>query len=120
MGIAPLWGFQMLIAIGISIYFKLNKALVLIAANISFPPFIPLILYLSHLAGKIWMGDHAVELSFDENLNPEMIYNTFTLYSFIQYILGAVTLALGSGVFFGLVTYILLKFSKHERLQREP
>jgi uncharacterized protein (DUF2062 family) len=109
MGIIPLWGFQMLIAIAVSIYYKLNKALVLIAANISVPPLFPLILYVSHLTGKIWMGDNAVDISFDKGLTIEMIYDTFTFTSFIQYILGAITLALVSGLFFGLITFILLK-----------
>lgn len=114
MGIVPLWGFQMLIAITISIFFRLNKALVLIAANISFPPFIPVILYLSLLMGKIWMGKEAIDLSFDKDIDLDTVHN-----SFMQYLYGAVTLALLSGLFFGFVTYILLKFSKRERLQRE-
>lgn len=114
MGIIPLWGFQMLIAITISIFFRLNKALVLIAANISFPPFIPVILYLSLLMGKIWMGKEAIDLSFDKDINLDTVHQ-----SFVQYFYGAVTLALLSGLLFGLVTFILLKFSKHERLKKE-
>jgi uncharacterized protein (DUF2062 family) len=109
MGIIPLWGFQMLIAIAVSVYYRLNKALVLIAANISFPPFIPLILYISHRTGKIWMGASAVNLSFDKDLTFKMIYKSFTVASFVQYILGAVTLSTLSGLFFGLITFILLK-----------
>jgi uncharacterized protein (DUF2062 family) len=114
MGIVPLWGFQMLIAITISIFFRLNKALVLIAANISFPPFIPVILYLSLMMGKIWVGKEAVNLSFDKDLDLDTVH-----HSFMQYLYGAVTLAVLSSLFFGCVTYILLKFSKHERLPRE-
>jgi uncharacterized protein (DUF2062 family) len=114
MGIVPLWGFQMLIAITISIFFRLNKALVVIAANISFPPFIPVILYLSLLAGKFWMGKEAIDFSFDKDIDLDTVHT-----SFMQYIYGAVTLALLSGLFFGFATYILLKFSKHERLRKE-
>ena len=110
MGIVPLWGFQMLIAISIAILFKLNKALVLIAANISFPPFIPVILYLSHLTGKIWMGKNAVTLSFSKGLDLDMMYN-----SFLQYVLGAITLALIGGLIFGFLTFLLLTISKRNK-----
>ncbi len=110
MGIVPLWGFQMLIAIAISFLVKLNKALVLIAANISFPPFIPVILYLSHLTGKIWMGKRAVTLSFDKGFDIEMMYN-----SFLQYVLGAVTLAIVAGLMFGFLTFLLLTISKRNK-----
>ena len=56
MGIVPIWGFQLLTAIALSVVLKMNKALVIIAANISLPPAIPFILYFSHLTGKMWMG----------------------------------------------------------------
>ncbi|MFZ6009870.1 MAG: DUF2062 domain-containing protein, partial [Bacteroidota bacterium] len=35
MGIVPIWGFQLAVAIPLSFLFRLNKALVIIAANIS-------------------------------------------------------------------------------------
>lgn len=110
MGIVPLWGFQMLIAIAVAILFKLNKGLVLIAANISFPPFIPVILYLSHIMGKIWIGKNAVTLSFEKGFDLEMMYS-----SFLQYVLGAITLALVAGLFFGLATFLLLTLSKRNK-----
>ncbi len=111
MGIVPLWGFQMLIAIAISIFFKLNKALVLIAANISLPPFIPVVLYLSHLTGKIWMGKRAESLSFDKGFDLEVIHK-----SFLQYVLGGITLAVLAGLFFALLTFVLLKIPRRKKL----
>jgi uncharacterized protein (DUF2062 family) len=111
MGIIPLWTAQMLIAIAVAIFFRLNKGLVLVAANISFPPLIPVILYLSHLTGKIWMGEAAIDLSFDKGFSFETMQK-----SFFQYVIGAVTLAIVSGLFFGFATFIYLKFSK--RLQK--
>jgi hypothetical protein len=38
MGIVPIWGFQLLVGIPLSIYFRMNKVLFLAAANISIPP----------------------------------------------------------------------------------
>ncbi len=102
MGIIPLWGFQLLIAIALSIVFKLNKALVIIAANISLPPMIPLILFLSHYTGKMWMGSQAVDLSFNQDISLVTFKN-----SLIQYALGAITLAIGAGTLFGLLSYVI-------------
>lgn len=42
-GIAPFWGFQMLIAAACAHRLRLNKAITLVASNISMPPTLPLI-----------------------------------------------------------------------------
>ncbi|HEY9006249.1 DUF2062 domain-containing protein [Ohtaekwangia sp.] len=104
MGIVPLWGFQLVIAIALAFAFKLNKALVVIAANISIPPMIPLILFLSHRTGAIWMGDHAKEISFTTDITLGMMHNNF-----VQYVVGGITLSIAAGIGFGLLTYVLLK-----------
>jgi uncharacterized protein (DUF2062 family) len=104
MGIVPIWGFQMLIAIAVSVLFRLNKVLVIFAANISIPPMIPIILYLSHITGTLWMGDQAVYISFSKGITFELLQS-----SFLQYAAGATTLAVVAGLVFGLVTYLLLK-----------
>ena len=51
MGIIPIWGFQLVAAIFLAILFKLNKPLVIVAANISIPPMIPVIIFLSYKMG---------------------------------------------------------------------
>lgn len=53
MGIIPLWGWQMVTAAIFAHIFKLNKGIVLLASNISFPPFIPIIIYISLEFGKL-------------------------------------------------------------------
>jgi uncharacterized protein (DUF2062 family) len=107
MGIVPIWGFQLIVAISLAFLYKLNKALVVLAANISVPPLIPFILYASHLTGKIWMGDQGHDISFSKGITVDTIEE-----SFIQYITGAITLAVILGVIAGVVTYVGLKFSK--------
>ena len=56
MGIVPVWGFQLAIGIPLSILFKMNKALFLLAANISIFPFTPVIWMASLVTGKIILG----------------------------------------------------------------
>lgn len=103
MGIFPVWGFQMLIAVALAIPLKLNKAIVLIAANISIPPIIPFILYFSFLTGGLILGGSAMpELS--SNLSFDDVKDDL-----IQYYFGAVVFAIVSGLLTGLLSWILLK-----------
>jgi glycosyltransferase involved in cell wall biosynthesis len=107
MGIAPVWGFQMLIALGLAFLLKLNKPLVILAANISIPPMIPFILYASHQMGAIYMGSKAVTISFDQEITYELVMS-----SMFQYVSGAITLALVAGLSFGLITFAILKLRR--------
>jgi uncharacterized protein (DUF2062 family) len=111
MGIIPLWGFQLAIAITLAFLLRLNKVLVILAANISIPPMIPLILFLSHLTGGIWMGENAQSISFSSAITYDMMKARF-----IQYLAGATTLALAAGILFGSVTYVLLKIFKRQKV----
>lgn len=107
MGIIPIWGFQLATAIFLSIVFKLNKPLVIIAANISIPPMIPFIIYLSYKMGAYWIGSGALELSFDRSITLQTIYHNMQ-----QYIYGSITLAIFAAMSFGLISFLLLKIFK--------
>lgn len=104
MGIVPIWGFQLIVAIFLSILLKLNKALVITAANISIPPMIPFILYGSFLAGAPWMGDEASAVPLPGELSLDSIKVNLQ-----QYISGSITLALVAGALFGIISYIFMK-----------
>ena len=104
-GILPIWGFQLVLAIFLAILLKLNKPLVIIAANISIPPMIPLIIFLSYKMGAFWMHGNAVDLKLSGSINRET-----AKLNLQQYILGSVTLAIVTGAGLGLFAYMLLKF----------
>jgi glycosyltransferase involved in cell wall biosynthesis len=108
MGIIPIWGFQLLAAIALAIVLRLNKALVIIAANISVPPMIPVLIFLSYKMGSIWSKKDTV-IPFSKSLSLEMIR-----VNFVQYIFGSITLAVSAGIVFGLLTFILLRFFKRK------
>jgi uncharacterized protein (DUF2062 family) len=99
----------MLTALAISIFYKLNKVLVILAANISVFPITPVILYLSHLMGAIWMGKNAQYISFSKGITLDTMGDYL-----IQYVAGAVTLAIVAGAFFGFVSYLILKLRKQK------
>jgi len=111
MGIIPLWGFQLAIAIFLSVLLKLNKGLVIVAANISIPPMIPFIIYLSYKMGAWWMGHHAMHLVFSKNISLQDIKTNLQ-----QYIYGSITLAVTAALALGLVSYLLMKVFKRKML----
>ena len=102
MGIIPIWGFQLVTAIALSFAFRLNKPLVILFANISIPPVIPLILFLSMVCGKFWVGGTTLP-SFHATINLVTIKPFF-----LQYILGSITLAIIAAIIFGILTFVFL------------
>ncbi|MEO6541422.1 MAG: DUF2062 domain-containing protein, partial [Ferruginibacter sp.] len=104
MGIIPIWGFQLVSAIFLAILFKLNKPLVIVAANISIPPMIPVIIFGSYKMGACWMGSNAMQIDFSRSISLDSIKNNL-----LQYIYGSITLALVAAVVIGLLTFLFLK-----------
>ncbi len=103
MGIIPIWGYQLISAIALAYLFRLNKLLVIVAANISIFPFTAVILYLSYITGGLVMPEsHLMGFSMDISIDSL----GSGLY---QYLVGAVILAVVASLFFGLLTYIFLK-----------
>lgn len=102
MGIVPVWGFQLAIGIPAAILMRLNKALFILAANISIFPFTPFIWMASLLTGKWLLG------------NKEWIvaWKDFTLQRFMQeglaFFLGGTVLSIVAGTVVYLLTYFLL------------
>ncbi len=107
MAIVPIWGFQLVSAIALSVVLRLNKALVILAANLSLPPLIPFIIYLGIKMGAFWVGDKAKQLTFDKNLSLDSIKDNL-----LQYILGSMTLAVMVGITGGFLAYALIKVFK--------
>jgi len=104
MAVAPVWGWQMAIGLGIAIAFRLNKILVLAVSNISIPPMIPIILYLSYITGGIVLGKGA-GIDFHSEITME-----FVMENLIQYVLGSVIFGLILAAVLGLFTYFALVF----------
>ncbi len=111
MGIVPIWGFQLLVAISLAIAFRLNKALVILFANISIPPMIPFIIFLSYQIGAMWTGEHAINLTFEKGLDLDSIH-----FNFVQYVYGSITLALLTAVVTGTAVYSLVTFFRRKKI----
>jgi glycosyltransferase involved in cell wall biosynthesis len=110
--ILPIWGFQMLLAIFLAVLLRLNKGLVILFANLSIPPMIPLVLYSSYRFGAFWMPGTAQVISLSKSLSLSTIR-----YNLRQYLAGSISLAICAGLAAGGIAYILLSlFSKKNRV----
>ena len=122
MGIVPIWGFQMIVAAFLAHWFRLNKALVIVASNISIPPMIPLILFLSYKTGGLVLNNN-IPLNIDtfSNLKMKIIsgefYEALSVlgYSISQYVIGSFAFGFICGLLLGIITYILLLYYKATR-----
>ncbi|MDH5474129.1 MAG: DUF2062 domain-containing protein [Cyclobacteriaceae bacterium] len=107
MGIFPVWGYQLLIGIPLAHFFKLNKALFILAANISIPPMIPVIIYSSYRIGYFFVSNPSNDILFKDGLTIEAVKSNL-----VQYLAGAVLLSVVMGVLFTLVSYIYFLMRK--------
>lgn len=102
-GIAPFWGFQTILALGVSAALKLNKFIAFAFSNISIPPMIPLIIWTSLKMG-IWI------LNSDTDISYEGLTNNFNvLESIKEYVVGSFALAFISAIIFGTLGFMILK-----------
>lgn len=108
MGIVPIWGFQLAVGIPLAILFRLNKALFLIAANISIPPMIFVIMALSVATGKWIMGIDTMIPDF-RNLTLDVVKQEGA-----SFFLGGTVLAVATGVVVYLLSFLILSFTRNK------
>ncbi len=102
MGIAPVWGWQMVIALALAMLLKLNKVITLVASNISIPPILPFILFGSYVTGGLVLGNHEI-IQFNSGITFE-----FLKKNLLQYIVGALVFGLAMGILAGSISWLLL------------
>ncbi len=103
-GIAPFWGFQTIIVLSLAVVLRLNKVIAFASSNISFPPFIPFIIYSSLKVGSYFVTSSSPIL-FDKSISLEAIQNNI-----LQYLVGSFVLATISAIIFGSIAYLVLLF----------
>lgn len=107
MGIVPIWGFQLAVGIPAAIALRLNKILFFLAANISIPPMIPVIVYASYRVGEIFFSESAVKIESWKDVTLQTIH-----LHFVQYAAGAVLLASLTGLAGFLLSYFFIRIIK--------
>jgi glycosyltransferase involved in cell wall biosynthesis len=101
-GICPFWGFQTILVLSLAVLLKLNKAIAFTFSNISFPPFIPFIIY-----GSLKIGSFFVTSDKSLILNSDMTFADIQK-NIAQYVVGSFILATFMAILFGLTSYLLL------------
>jgi uncharacterized protein (DUF2062 family) len=107
MGIFPIWGYQLLVGFIIAHLLSLNKTIFFIAANISLPPMIPFIIYLSYVLGGYMMGDGSWAVDVELSISG-------VKGNLVQYLIGAVGLSCIAGLIAGALSYMLLVLFKRK------
>lgn len=108
MGIVPVWGFQLAIGIPLSILFRLNKTLFLIAANISIFPFTPLIWMASLITGKWVLGYNTWSL--DWHISLERVKQEGAAF-----FLGGTVLAITAGITAYVLSQLVLLLTRRKK-----
>ncbi|PKV52975.1 glycosyltransferase involved in cell wall biosynthesis [Aquimarina sp. MAR_2010_214] len=100
-GISPLWGFHTVLVLFLAVFFKLNKVIAFAFSNVSLPPFIPFIIFISLKVGSFIFGESQPSFT---NIGEdfEMIKSLKT------YIVGSFTLAIISAITLGILGYVFL------------
>ena len=108
MSVLPIWGGQTAVALFVAHVLRLNKVVVGAFTNLSLPPVIPLIIYMSMLLGGLVVSN-PVELSL-EDLTRESVEG-----SVVQYVVGAVMLSPLVALCGGTVAYALIRLFTSRR-----
>ena len=108
LGIAPLWGFQTLATAVAAHWLRLNKAIAVLASNISIPPFLPFILYAALALGHWMFTGNGIDFTPDQMTKERVL--EYVWHWFVgSLVLGTLVAAVGMGV-----TYTLARWS-HKR-----
>lgn len=101
-GISPFWGFQTILLLFFATLFRLNKIIAYLASNISFPPFIPFVIY-----GSLKMGSYFFENPSTLSLTDDLTFESFQ-HNLMQYIVGSLILAVTLALLSGGLTFLIL------------
>ncbi|WP_076386341.1 DUF2062 domain-containing protein [Kaistella chaponensis] len=107
-GLTPLWGFHTVVILFLASVLKLNKLLSYMGTHVSFPLFIPFIIFLSMVVGGPFVGEQA-------QFTYETLDLEFAKSHLLQYVIGSSILAASSSLVIGFSTYFILENFKPSR-----
>lgn len=102
-GIVPIWGFQMIVAAAAAHFLRLNKAITLLASNISIPPIAPFIFCGALILGHWMFTGEVLELS------PQQMTRARAFEYLWQWLAGSLALAAIVAVPGTIITYVIAR-----------
>ena len=109
-GLSPIFGFHTVAVLALAVLFKLNKVIAFAFSNISFPPFIPFILYASLQLGAFITGEELI-FSMDE-----MVENQGFITHLKTYIIGSISFSILGAILFGTIAYFIFKIFDQKKI----
>ena len=109
-GLSPIWGFHTIAVLALAILLKLNKVIAFAFSNVSFPPFIPFVLFASLKLGALITGRELI-FSMDE-----MIENQGFIQHLKTYVIGSLALSISAACLFGFLGYLIFKISDRKKI----
>jgi len=103
-GVTPIWGWQIVTTLGLAHLLKLNKFVAVAASNISLPPMLPFIIFLSYIVGGWVLGVNVSNLDYSPGLGINWIKENL-----LQYVIGSLILGVVLALVFGPMSYLLLR-----------
>ncbi|MDP4282570.1 MAG: DUF2062 domain-containing protein [Bacteroidota bacterium] len=103
-GCSPFWGWQMMLAYSLARVLHLNKFVAVTASNISIPPLLPVILFLSYLAGGLALGLNIQNVEYNSGIDFAWVKKNI-----LQYLAGSIIFGLVLGIAMGVISFILLE-----------
>lgn len=107
-GIAPIWGYQMVAAATLAHLLRLNKAIALLASNISMPPLAPFIVYGGLVLGHWLLSGQRLELG-PHDMTLARAFEYFGTWFFGSVVLAVIVAALGMVVTYGVAWLVKRK-----------
>jgi uncharacterized protein (DUF2062 family) len=109
-GVVPIYGFQMVAAAAAAHQLRLNKAITLLASNISIPPIVPFILYGSMLVGHWIFTGQKLAAGF----SPQSMTKANALAYFGQWFVGSFALAVMIAALGTIITYFVARLVRRK------
>jgi uncharacterized protein (DUF2062 family) len=107
-GIAPIWGFQMLATATLAHLWRLNKAIALLASNVSMPALTPFIVYGGLVLGHWLLTGQRLELG-PHDITWAHTFEYFWSWFFGSVVLAVIVAALGTIVTYGVARLVKRK-----------
>jgi len=113
MGVMPIWGWQMLAAVAVASFFRLNRFIALASSNISIPPLLPFILFLSYFSGELVLGGSSDIQPYTTNISLAWVKQNL-----LQYLVGSLVFGFLLAITMGSLTYLLLQILRRQKPQK--
>jgi glycosyltransferase involved in cell wall biosynthesis len=110
-GVTPIWGWQIVTTIGLAHLFRLNKFVAVTASNISLPPMLPFVIFLSYIIGGWVLGIKVAQLEYNTGIGLQWIRENL-----VQYLVGSLVLGITLVAVFWPITYFLLRLFRKKHV----